>query len=136
MKLKIYSDGGARGNPGPGAIGVVICADDDAILYEHSDLIGDATNNIAEYLALIAGIEIAKQFKPAHVDFYLDSELVVKQVTGHYRVKDDKMKELFFIVESERYAFPSHTFSYLPRTHAFMKKADALVNNALDRKKK
>ena len=134
MNLKIYSDGGARGNPGPAAIGVVICGANGDILYEHSDLIGDATNNIAEYLALIAAIEIAKQFSPKHVSFCLDSELVVKQLNGEYKVKDEKMKELFSIVDAERYAFPSFSFTYLPRTHAFMKKADALVNHALDRR--
>jgi len=135
MNLKIYSDGGARGNPGPAAIGVVICADDDTILCEHSDLIGTATNNIAEYLALIAAIEIAKQYKPVQVSFFLDSELVVKQLSGEYRVKDDSLRELYSIVVSEESAFKKIAFTHVPRTNAFMKKADKLVNSALDRRK-
>jgi ribonuclease HI len=135
MNLKIYSDGGARGNPGPAAIGVVVCADDGTVLYEHSDLIGEATNNIAEYLALIAAIEIAKQYKPLQVSFFLDSELVVKQLQGEYRVKDETLRELYSIIVAERHAFRQITFTHVPRTHAFMKKADALVNYALDRRK-
>ena len=134
MNLKIYSDGGARGNPGPAAIGVVICSDDHTILYEHSDRIGHATNNIAEYLGLIAAIEIAKQFNPSRVAFFLDSELVVKQLCGEYKVKDEKMKELYSVVQSEKSAFSSISYTHLPRTHEFMQKADALVNRALDKK--
>jgi len=134
MNLKVYSDGGARGNPGPAGIGVVICADDDSILYEHSDRIGHATNNIAEYLGLIAAIEIAKQFKPSVVSFFLDSELVVKQMRGEYKLKNEKMKELCTIAQTEIGALPSVSFTHLPRTHEFMQKADALVNCALDRK--
>src|SRR4051812_33666483 len=78
-KVKIYSDGGARGNPGPAAIGVMICDEKDEMLQEHNEVIGETTNNVAEYTAVIVGLEMAKALGAREVDYYVDSELVAYQ---------------------------------------------------------
>lgn len=132
MQLNIYSDGGARGNPGPAAIGVVVCDESHAVVYEHKDTIGTATNNVAEYLALIAAYEIVKTFHPTVLSFHLDSELVVRQMRGEYKVKHDNMKKLFTVVKENERLFPTVSYTHLPREHEFMRKADKLVNDALD----
>lgn len=95
MKLTVFSDGAARGNPGAAGAGFAVLSEDGAVLKEVSIPLGIATNNVAEYRALIEGARFALSLAPAHVSFRLDSELVVKQVLGEYRVKDDKLKVLF-----------------------------------------
>jgi len=132
MKLNLYTDGGARGNPGPGGIGVLLCNDEGTEVASYKDHIGHATNNIAEYCAIIAGLELAKQFNPTKLSCYLDSELVVKQLTGVYKVKNDKMKQLYAEVQSSRVDFDDISFTHVPRTHEKMRIADKLVNQALD----
>ena len=132
MKIKTYSDGGARGNPGPGAIGVLICSDRDEVLLEHQDLIGEATNNIAEYCAIIAALALAKEFGAEEVESFLDSELVVRQLTGVYQVKSDHIKHLVLEVRKLEKEFEKVSYHHLPRTHLKLKHADKLVNQALD----
>ena len=136
MKLRIYTDGGARNNPGPGAIGALICNEDDEELIRHEDCIGNATNNIAEYCALIAGLEIALTLNPTDVQCFLDSELIVKQLQGVYRVKNEHMQTLYQEVKQKETNFKNISYTYLPRNHAKMKIADALVNHALDAEKR
>src|SRR2546422_1017239 len=86
--VQVYSDGGARGNPGPAAIGVVVCDASDRVLREYREAIGEATNNEAEYRALIKGLELAAEHTRGAVTCVLDSQLVVRPVTGRYRVRD------------------------------------------------
>ena len=132
MNLCLYTDGGARNNPGPGAIGVLMCNEQGKECARHKAFIGEATNNIAEYCALIAGLELASPYKPAELHCFLDSELVVNQLNGIYRVKNDRMKVLYQEVKSQEAHFTALSYSYLPRTHEKMKIVDRLVNQALD----
>lgn len=128
----VYTDGGARGNPGPAAIGVMVCDENDEALYEHSDYIGEATNNIAEYCALIAGLELAKRLGGAHVQACMDSELVCRQVSGMYRIKAPDLKKLYATVKEQEAGFASVRYKHLPRTHPSIREVDRLVNRKLD----
>lgn len=132
MKLRTYSDGGARGNPGPGAIGVLVCSSADKVLFEHKDVIGQATNNVAEYCALIAALALAKELGAEEVDSCLDSELVVNQMKGIYRVKSDSIRELVGEAKRMEQMFNKVSYRHLPREHSRMKEVDRLVNQALD----
>ena len=94
MKARLFTDGGARGNPGPAAFGYVLEAEDGTVLAAHGEAIGVATNNVAEYRALVAGLERAAELQVGDVEVVSDSELLVKQMTGEYRVKHDGLKPL------------------------------------------
>lgn len=131
----IYCDGGSRGNPGPAGIGAVVYADVNGrpgkILAEVSEFIGDATNNQAEYLALVAGLTAAKTVGAARVHIRADSQLVVRQVRGEYRVKHPNIRPL----HAEALALLGE-FAFWQAEHVRREKnveADALVNAALDR---
>ncbi len=128
--LKIYTDGGARGNPGPAAAGAVIQNVDGKLLEEASKYLGEMTNNQAEYLALKLGIETAKQYQPEAIDCFLDSELVVNQLNGSYRVKNTELKPLFAEIQA-MIAGMKVTFKHVPRSQNAH--ADKLVNAELDR---
>jgi len=132
MKLKIFSDGGARGNPGPAAIGVVVCDEQNEVVYEHQDTIGEATNNIAEYCALIAGLELAKRLKAKEVECYTDSELMVNQLVGNYKVKTEHIRKLHQEAKQAEQNFDSVTYHHRRREDPLIKQADRLVNQALD----
>ena len=131
-KITIYSDGGARGNPGPAAIGVVLCDEKGEILEYHSAVIGPTTNNVAEYTAVINGLDHAKKMGAEDIDYYVDSELVAKQLTGLYRVKTPHIKTLYLKVKEQEKAFKRIQFHHVPRTHEKIQRADKLVNLALD----
>ena len=92
MKARLFTDGGARGNPGPAALGYVLEAEDGTVLAAHGEAIGVATNNVAEYRALVAGLERAAELKVGEVEVVSDSELLVKQMTGEYRVKNEALR--------------------------------------------
>ena len=94
MRARLSTDGGARGNPGPAAYGYVLEAEDGTVLAAHGEKIGVATNNVAEYSALIAGLEKALELAVDEVEVISDSELLVKQMTGEYRVKNEALREL------------------------------------------
>jgi ribonuclease HI len=132
LKVKIYSDGGARGNPGPAAIGVLICNEKGEMLREHNETIGDTTNNVAEYTAVIVGLELAKTLGAVEVDYYADSELVVKQLSGLYKVKTPHILTLFTKVKAAEKNFSKVRFTHVPRTHEKLRYVDKLVNQALD----
>lgn len=126
---QLYTDGGARGNPGPAAIGAILYFDND-IFFEISEYIGRATNNQAEYQALIIGLEEAIRKGIANLECFLDSNLLVNQVNGLWRVKEPGLGQLFLKVWKLKQQFRSIRFSHIPReknTHA-----DRLVNQALD----
>ena len=132
QKVKIYSDGGARGNPGPAAIGVLICSESGEELQDHQEVIGHATNNVAEYRAVLAGLDLAQKLGAREVDYFVDSELVARQISGQYRVKTPHILELFLKVKEKARHFTSLKFTHVPRTHEKIRYVDGLVNQALD----
>ncbi len=134
MILKIYTDGAARGNPGEAAAAAVIYDQEDKLLEQHSRYLGKATNNVAEYQALILGLKRAQEMGAAQVEIFADSQLVVKQMQGQYRVKHPGLKPLFIQAQRLAGAFDKITFNFIPREKN--KAADALANQTLDMKKK
>lgn len=125
----LHTDGGARGNPGPAAIGFVL-AEVGSLPILYKEYIGTGTNNQAEYRALLAGVTRAKEEGIQDLTCYLDSELVVKQVRGEYRVKNADLQELLAEIKQILPSFSSVTFEHIPR--AKNAQADKLVNEALD----
>ena len=132
QKLEIYTDGGARGNPGPAGIGVVIWHGKQ-LVGTYSKYIGHATNNQAEYQAVIYALEQAKRLKAEELDFYLDSELVVNQLNRKFKIKDKDLGTLFVKVWNLLVSFKSVNFNQVAR--AKNKEADKMVNQAIDLKK-
>lgn len=130
-KIKIFTDGGARGNPGPAAIGIVIKNDNDKIIKEYSEYLGVATNNQAEYRALIKGLELAEEFSPKEIICFLDSELVVKQMNQEYKVKDKDLQPLFIKVWNAAMGFKKVSYRHI-RRH-LNAEADKLLNSELDK---
>ncbi len=130
MKVVVNVDGGARGNPGPAAIGAVVTTPAGDVLAERSEVIGVATNNVAEYRALLAGIALAAEQGARELELVGDSELVVKQVRGEYRVKDAGLKPLHAAVKAALADFDRWEIRHVRREHN--KRADELVNEALD----
>jgi ribonuclease HI len=126
----VHVDGGARGNPGPAAIGVVVSDVYGTVLDETAETIGVATNNVAEYRALLKGLERARALGASEVQLVNDSELVAKQLTGAYKVKHAAMKPLFAEAMGALRAFEHWSIRSVPR--AQNAHADALVNRALD----
>ncbi len=129
-KLIVNVDGGARGNPGPAAIGVVVRGADEEVLEEVGETIGRATNNVAEYKALLRGIELATARGAEELELIGDSELVVRQVEGRYKVKDGNLRELHAEVKRALAGVPSWSIRHVKR--AQNAEADRLVNAALD----
>jgi ribonuclease HI len=130
MKLVVNVDGGARGNPGPAAIAAVVQDPEGGVLQERGERIGRATNNVAEYKALLLGIEMAGTLGASELELVGDSELVVKQVKGEYKVKDATMRELHAQVKAALGGFDSWSIRHVRREHNA--EADRLVNEVLD----
>lgn len=137
MKLKIFTDGGARGNPGPAAIGIVIKnSESGEVVLKCSSYLGETTNNQAEYQALILALQKAKGVFKMHkinkgkIDCFLDSELVVKHLNHEYKIKDEGLQPLFLQVWNLMLDFDSVTFTHIRREKN--KEADKLVNEELD----
>lgn len=128
--LILHVDGGARGNPGPAAIGVVVSDPAGGVIEELAETIGVTTNNEAEYRALLRALELAARLGAQEVRIYGDSELVAKQVRGEYKVKHPRMKELHEQAIVALGRFPRVTITTVPR--AQNARADELVNRALD----
>ena len=131
-KLIIYTDGGARGNPGPAAIGAVICDEKGTELSRISEYIGQTTNNQAEYKALITALENALKLESKDIICHLDSELVVRQLQGKYKVREEGLKPLASEVLRLTAKFDQVKFVHVPREKN--KLADELVNKVLDAK--
>ena len=133
--LRIYTDGGSRGNPGPSGIGAALYAlhDDgtEELIAEVSEYTGIGTNNQAEYGAIIAALTKASEFHPKKVEMRMDSELAVKQLKGEYRVKNQELARLFLQVKNLCTKFPGITFTHVRREKNTA--ADALVNLAIDK---
>jgi ribonuclease HI len=129
-KLIVNVDGGARGNPGPAAIGAVVQAPDGTILEERGERIGAATNNVAEYRALLFGIERAIELGASELELVGDSELIVRQVKGEYKVKDATLRALHAEVKRALRHFERWSIRHVRREQNA--EADRLVNAALD----
>jgi ribonuclease HI len=130
MKVIVHVDGGARGNPGPAAAACVISAPDGGDLAEHAELLGRATNNVAEYRAVLLGLAKARELGATEVEVVGDSELIAKQINGLYKVKHEAMRPLYLEAMKALKEFESWSIRTVPR--AQNKQADALVNAALD----
>jgi ribonuclease H / adenosylcobalamin/alpha-ribazole phosphatase len=130
VRAKLSTDGGARGNPGPAAYGYVLEDEDGTVLAAHGERIGIATNNVAEYSGLIAGLEKALELGIDEVEVVSDSELMVKQMRGEYRVKNEALQELWS--RARRLAGQVGSVGYTAVRREHNKLADTLVNEALD----
>jgi len=126
----LYTDGGARGNPGPAAFAYVLEAEDGTVLAAHGETIGVATNNVAEYRGLVAGLAKAVELRVPEVDVVSDSELLVKQMLGEYKVKNEALRELS--LQAARLARELDRVRYRHVRRAQNELADRLVNEALD----
>ncbi|MCX8152985.1 MAG: ribonuclease HI family protein [Candidatus Bathyarchaeota archaeon] len=131
-KLLLFSDGGARGNPGPAAAAFIAMLDNGQIITVNSRYLGIRTNNQAEYEALIAALQFAVNNNVEEVICYLDSELVTKQLTGEYSVKNSALKKLWSKAKELSRCFKKASFVSVPRTNHYIQRADALVNQTLD----
>jgi len=130
----IYTDGGSRGNPGPSAIGIAVVDANGKIFKEYSRYLGEATNNQAEYQAVIFALQKAKQLKIKEVEIRTDSELIGRQLLGKYKIKDQDLQPLFIKAWNLRLDYDKVDIKIIPREQN--KKADLLVNQELDNKKK
>ena len=130
MRLVVHVDGGARGNPGPAAAAAVLSTPDGDVVDQASELLGETTNNVAEYRGLLLGLRRARELGATEVEVVNDSELVARQVTGEYRVKHAAMKPLHAEALAALDGFESWSIRSVPRAQNAA--ADALVNAALD----
>ena len=130
MKARLFTDGGARGNPGPAAYGFVLEAEDGTVLAAEGQAIGETTNNVAEYSGLIAGLRKAVELQVPDIEVVSDSELMVKQMRGEYKVKNEALRELS--LEAARLARQLGNVEYRHVKRAHNELADRLVNEALD----
>jgi ribonuclease HI len=130
VKARLSTDGGARGNPGPAAFGYVLETEDGHVLAAHGEAIGRATNNVAEYRGLVAGMEKAAEVGVTDLEVVSDSELLVKQMRGEYRVKNEALRALWEDASDLERRFAKVRYKAVRRTHNEL--ADRLVNEALD----
>ena len=139
MKIVIYTDGGSRGNPGPAAIGVVLTDEKGKVIKEYAEKIGRATNNEAEYESVIFGLQKAKllfggkKIKTMGIEVRMDSEFVVKQLNGKYKILDRRIEQLFLKTWNLKVDFGEVKFAHISRNDNM--EADRLVNHALGSKK-
>ncbi len=137
-KLVIYTDGGSRGNPGPAAFGYVMYGADGAVIKRQGEAIGVATNNEAEYKAVVAALQKVKQvvgkekLKGMQIEVRMDSELIQRQLSGRYKIEEEKLFPLFIAIWNLQRDFKEITFTHVPREQN--KEADRMVNEALDAK--
>jgi ribonuclease HI len=130
VKARLFTDGGSRGNPGPAAYGYVIETDDGTVLAAHGEAIGVATNNIAEYRALVEGLRKAFELQVDELEVVSDSELLVHQMRGDYKVKNEALRELWLDANEFEKRLGKVTYTAVRREHNEL--ADRLVNEALD----
>lgn len=134
-RMFVYTDGGARGNPGPSAIGIIILDENEQIVETYREYVGIKTNNETEYTAIIRALELCKKYgKKVHI--YSDSEMAVKQINGEYKIKKKELKELFLEVEKKEKEFEEVSYQNVPREHEHIQEADKLVNTTLDEEQK
>lgn len=140
MKVVIYTDGGSRGNPGPSAIGVILTNEKGKVIKEYAEKIGRATNNEAEYEAVIFALQKAKllfgkrKIKTMEIEIKMDSQFVTKQLNGNYKILDRRIEQLFLKTWNLKVDFGNVKITYIPRSENL--EADKLVNQALGSKKR
>jgi ribonuclease HI len=130
VKARLFTDGGARGNPGPAAFAYVLEAEDGTVLAAHGEAIGVATNNVAEYRGLVEGLRKASELQVNDVEVMSDSELLVNQMRGEYKVKNEALRELWLDANELADKFAKVRYTAVRREHNEL--ADSLVNEALD----
>jgi ribonuclease HI len=130
VKARLFTDGGARGNPGPAAYGFVLESEDGTVLAAEGEAIGTATNNVAEYSGLVAGLQKAVELHVPEVEVVSDSELMVKQMRGEYRVKNEALRGLYEEATALARRLGNVEYRHVKRAHNEL--ADKLVNDALD----
>lgn len=128
----LYCDGASSGNPGPAGAGFVLIDPDGEIRLKRSDYLGEATNNVAEYRALIMGLKAARHLEIRNIQIHSDSELLVRQITGAYRVKKHHLIPLYQEAQKELQNFQSYAISHVPRDRNY--EADRLARQAIDRR--
>ena len=129
-KITVHCDGGSRGNPGPAAVGVVI--EYGGMKKKYCETIGYTTNNVAEYKALLKALQLAAKHTRKEVHIFMDSELIINQMNGVYKIKSADMLGLFQEVKDYERAFTKVVYNYVPRENKFQAMADRLVNEALE----
>jgi len=134
VNVRLYADGAARGNPGPAGSGAALVASDGTVIAELTRFLGHATNNVAEYTALIIGLEEAARLDIGHLDIRMDSLLVVQQMKGVWRIKHPGLKPLALRAGALLAGFPSRTIEHIPREQNGI--ADALANRAIDQERR
>jgi ribonuclease HI len=127
-EINVYTDGGSKGNPGPSYIGIVITDISGNTIEEHSENIGIGTNNQAEYKALIKGLELSSKHCRGRVNCFTDSELVVRQVNGEYKIKNEELKNLYAELRERESAYDRVVYAHLTRNHKSIQRADKLLN--------
>jgi ribonuclease HI len=130
--LSVYSDGGSRGNPGKSAYAIVV-VQDGKVIHEHAEYLGVHTNNYAEYRGLISGIAKVLDLKATEAEFVMDSQLVIRQMNGEYKVKNADMKALYDDAKALSSMIPKVRFRNVRRSEEMIPRADALLNQELDR---
>jgi len=131
-ELNIYTDGASRGNPGDAAWGYLILDENNQVVTEESGYIGRSTNNQAEYFAAVRALQRASELTEEKVNLYSDSQLLIKQVTGRWKVKDPELYRLYSRVKALAEEFREVTFHHLPRENSFIARADQSCNDRLD----
>lgn len=130
-QLNLFTDGGSKGNPGPGSIGIVVCDGNNNLLYEYSECIGHCTNNQAEYRALIKGLDLCALYTRKRITVFSDSELMIKQMNGVYRLKNVELRSLFQEVKDQERIFENLVYQHVKRdSNQRIKRADELLNQA------
>ena len=132
--VRVYADGASRGNPGPAAIGVVVCDAGNRILRRHREFLGEATNNEAEYRAILRGLKLAAAHTQGEVELTSDSELAVRQLTGAYKVRQRNLAVLLDAVREAERNFTRVVYRHAPRMTGRLALADRLANEGLDRR--
>lgn len=130
-QINLFTDGGSKGNPGPGSIGIVVCDGNNSVLYEYSECIGHCTNNQAEYRALIKGLDLCAFYTRKRITAFSDSELMIKHMNGVYRLKNMALRSLFQEVKDRERIFESLVYQHVTRdANQRIKRADELLNQA------
>lgn len=130
MKLTVYIDGAARGNPGPAGVGVLILDENGKTMEEHARYLGETTNNCAEYEALVDGLKLASKYVPCSITIYTDSELLFHQMSGSYRVKNERIAVYFREAQNILPKFENFEIFHINREKN--KQADRLANKAVN----
>ena len=132
VDLNIYTDGGSRGNPGPAAFAALLYDSSGKLLKSHSEYIGENTNNVAEYRAVLKALRLAKKYSTGDILCTMDSQLAAMQLSGKYRIKKPHLRKLYELVKAEERHFSSVRYRHVKREDRHVSLADAMLNRTLD----